>query len=98
MEQGNEHSYNNAKGKNSQMESHQIEKEARNEACSTCKGNKVMINWLQQSLKDLRNEMRMESSFQRENTTTQFHEIKELEIKYKKLQEAVKYYESNNNE
>jgi len=42
------------------MELNTIEKAARNDSCPTCKGNKVMIHWLQQSLKDLRSEMRME--------------------------------------
>ena len=40
----------------------------------------------------------MESSIQKQNMAAQFHEIKELKIKFKKLHEAVNYYRNNNNE
>ena len=45
------------------MEFNPIEKEARNDACPACKANKCMIQHLQESLKDVRNKMRMEYSY-----------------------------------
>lgn len=96
MDQGSTGSYNKARGNNSQMEFNPTEKEAKNDSCPACKGNKVMIHWLRQSLKDLRSEMRMEYNFQKKNIAVQHHEIKDLETKCKHLEEAVEYYKSNN--
>jgi len=53
------------------MEFKPIEKAARNDACSACKANKLVIQHLQESLKDVRNEMRMEYSFQKRNMAMQ---------------------------
>jgi len=48
-----------------------------------------MIHWLQWSLKDIRSEMRMEYSVQKQNMAAQHHEIKDLKTKCKHLQEVV---------
>jgi len=80
-----------ARGRNNQMEFNHIEKEDRNDLCQTCKGNKIMMHWLQQYLKDLRSEMRMEYSFQKKNIVSQKEEIMALKTKCKHLEEVVEY-------
>ena len=77
------------------MEFDPIEKAARNDACPACKANKFMINRLQESLKDIRFEMRMEYSYQKRNMEMHKEEIMALKTKCKHLEEAVTYFKNN---
>lgn len=76
------------------MEFNPIEKATRNDACPACKANKFVIQQLQESLKDVRNKMRMEYSYQKRNMAMQKEEIMALKTKCKHL-EAVAYYKNN---
>lgn len=77
------------------MEFNPIEKAVRNDACPACKANKFMIHRIQESLKDIRSEMRMEYSYQKRNMEMQKEEIMALKTKCKHLEEAVTYDKNN---
>jgi len=79
------------------MEFNPIENAARNDACPACKANKFMIQRLQESLKDDKNEM---NSYRKRNMAMQKEEIMALKTKCKHLEDVVAYYKSNsmNNE
>lgn len=73
-----------------------LEKVEKNKSCPTYRANRFMINRFNQTLRDLRSEMKMINLYKQREIDNQRAEIKDLKDKCKHLEEVVDYIKSLN--
>lgn len=83
----------NQRGK---MSCNPLERVEKNESFPTCRANRFMIGHFNQSLKDLRSEMKMINVYKQREINNQRAEIKDLKDKCKHLEEVMAYIKTLN--